>query len=285
MRKLISILSIFSLALFCGYNIHRSTHRFDGIVGMTKKNGSGCYCHDSTATASVSVWIAGPDTVPPGEERMYTLFVARDSSVAAGFNVATELGFLGAVDSSEVYWYEDELTHVHPKLATESDTISWEFRYRAPGHTDGLVDTIFSVANVVNLDTMATEADTWDFGENFLVQVSGTTDVRDQGERDNANAPQSFRLYQNYPNPFNPETTISFELPVAASITLTVYDLAGCLVKEVARGDYDPGLHHIVVETARGENLASGIYFYELRAHRGEMGIAFVATGKMLHVK
>ena len=40
-----------------------------------------------------------------------------------------------------------------------------------------------------------------------------------------------FTLYQNYPNPFNPSTSISFSLPQAGQIKISVYDMLG---REVA---------------------------------------------------
>jgi hypothetical protein len=39
--------------------------------------------------------------------------------------------------------------------------------------------------------------------------------------------PLQFQLHQNYPNPFNPSTTIHYEVAVAGSVTITVYDVLG----------------------------------------------------------
>jgi hypothetical protein len=39
--------------------------------------------------------------------------------------------------------------------------------------------------------------------------------------------PVEFALEQNYPNPFNPQTTISYFLPRAMQVSLTVFDLMG----------------------------------------------------------
>ena len=100
--------------------------------------------------------------------------------MAAGFDLATEIGVLGVVDSLDTYWYEDELTHTQPKLSQDSDTISWHFTYRAPDSLYNFVDTIFSAANVVNLDTNATAAD-MEFGRNF--RATGNRDNRCTGLR------------------------------------------------------------------------------------------------------
>ncbi len=76
-------------------------------------------------------------------------------------------------------------------------------------------------------------------------------------------------LYQNYPNPFRPKTTIGFELPVAARVELTVYDVGGRRVATLVRGMRGAGYHEVPFETG-GEpgtgGLASGVYFYKLNA-------------------
>ncbi len=85
-----------------------------------------------------------------------------------------------------------------------------------------------------------------------------------------------FKLFQNYPNPFNPTTTISYSLPRAGLINITVYDITG---KEVARlvNEFKEAGSYDVTFTA--SNLSSGIYFYSLRAD------GFTNTKKMLVIK
>ena len=39
--------------------------------------------------------------------------------------------------------------------------------------------------------------------------------------------PEQFALHHNYPNPFNPITSLRYDLPEQAQVTLTVYDLIG----------------------------------------------------------
>jgi hypothetical protein len=75
--------------------------------------------------------------------------------------------------------------------------------------------------------------------------------------------PSSPRLLQNYPNPFNPATTIEFVIPSRSFVRLTVFDLLGREVAELAGGEMGPGDY-----TARWDATGkpSGVYFYRLEA-------------------
>ncbi len=273
--------SVGVLALFCGYNLHTAVHRFDGIVGMTRKNGIGCKCHNIDPTPSVRVWIAGPDTLSPGESGVYTVSIAADSTRTAGFNIASAVGILTVVDSVHTYWYEDEMTHVTPRPADGMDSVSWQFGYVAPDHVDGMItDTLFSVGNSTNQDTMATDADHWNFGDDFLVTVMDVTDAKSEGGH---GVPGRFAIHQNYPNPFNPTTTVVFDLPVNSSVTASLFDVAGRLVAILEKGFYPAGTHSLHIDAGR-LTLSSGIYLCRLEAVSIHGKIA-ASTIKMALVK
>jgi hypothetical protein len=92
--------------------------------------------------------------------------------------------------------------------------------------------------------------------------------------------PSQIKLNQNYPNPFNPNTFISFYLPVTDNVTLKVFNTLG---KEVATlvNEEKPAGNHVVEfgNSFRINQLASGIYFYQLQAG------SFVYTKKMILMK
>lgn len=71
------------------------------------------------------------------------------------------------------------------------------------------------------------------------------------------NVPARFSLAPVYPNPFNPQATVPFELPAAANVTLTVYDVLGRRVAVLADRLYQAGRHEVVLD---GSRLASGTY-------------------------
>jgi hypothetical protein len=75
-------------------------------------------------------------------------------------------------------------------------------------------------------------------------------------------------LHQNFPNPFNPSTSIRYELPVKTVVMVEIYDVSGGRVARLVDGEEDRGPH--VAEWRglddRGRPVASGVYFYRLRA-------------------
>ncbi|MCP4545133.1 MAG: hypothetical protein GY835_01555 [bacterium] len=93
--------------------------------------------------------------------------------------------------------------------------------------------------------------------------------------------PVALRLHGNYPNPFNPTTTISFDLPRAAEVELTVLDTRGRQVAVLLAGRRQAGAHSVTwrAEDRDGMPLAAGIYLCSLRV-AGDRQV-----GKMLLVK
>ena len=85
--------------------------------------------------------------------------------------------------------------------------------------------------------------------------------------------PKETALLPNYPNPFNPETWLPYHLAHAADVTLTVYDTKGAVVRQLVLGHQPAGFYTARAKAAywngrneSGESVASGLYFYQLRA-------------------
>jgi hypothetical protein len=80
-------------------------------------------------------------------------------------------------------------------------------------------------------------------------------------------SPAGVFLYPNRPNPFRPQTTIIFDLPVAARATVRIYDVGGRLVRTLADGWLPRDSHRAVWNGRddRGGELGPGIYFAQLR--------------------
>ena len=95
-----------------------------------------------------------------------------------------------------------------------------------------------------------------------------------------------FELSQNYPNPFNPETWIPYHLSAASQVEISIYNSTGKLVRRLEVGWQPAGNYQNKDQAAYwdgknkfGESVASGVYFYTIRAGK------YSDTRKMLLMK
>jgi serine protease AprX len=114
-----------------------------------------------------------------------------------------------------------------------------------------------------------------------------------------SSTPTYFTLYQNYPNPFNPTTVIKFNIQdskfkVPLHTTLKIYNVLGQKVRTLVDEEKFPGTYQVIWDGKddEGEDVASGIYFYQLtvrQTHRPEQSRGRVKdrtlTKKMLILK
>jgi hypothetical protein len=100
--------------------------------------------------------------------------------------------------------------------------------------------------------------------------------IASRGKEENNDTPASLLLDQNYPNPFNSSTMLSFSVPGATRLTLTVYDVLGREVTRLADGEFEAGTYSRIWNA---EDMASGIYFYRLHT------MSFSQTKKLLLLK
>jgi len=89
-------------------------------------------------------------------------------------------------------------------------------------------------------------------------------------------SPTSFIMDQNYPNPFNPSTMIRVSIPKNTHIKLTVYNILGEFITELANGEYDSGVYEFNFDAA---GLSSGMYLYRIESSD------FIETKKMMVMK
>ncbi len=85
-----------------------------------------------------------------------------------------------------------------------------------------------------------------------------------------------FALFQNYPNPFNASTVIKFRITKPGVYTLAIYDVQGRKVRQIfskrlTNKEYRQTIHFA--------NVASGIYYYELK------GEGFRQVRKLIYMK
>jgi len=129
-----------------------------------------------------------------------------------------------------------------------------------------------------DLNWFPTQKAAWDAQRD--AEYAAIQDILDNGPdavEAGTNVPVEFALAQNYPNPFNPSTSIQFSLTKSSNVTLKVYDAIGQEVTTLVDG-FKSGNQTYNVEF-NGANMASGVYFYTLRA--GDYSV----TKKMLLMK
>lgn len=122
---------------------------------------------------------------------------------------------------------------------------------------------------------------TWclDSHEAKVIDDTGTTLYKPAiSQNDNSvmiEKPESYTV-SAAPNPFNPSTTISYSIPNATRVKITVYSISGQQIRTLVNGVQDAGTHAVIFD---GADLPSGIYLY--RFETGE----YQTTGKMTLMK
>ncbi|UCH11157.1 MAG: T9SS type A sorting domain-containing protein, partial [Fidelibacterota bacterium] len=177
-------------------------------------------------------------------------------------------------------------------LADGGVSLSWEasaapdvnfyriYRSTTQGFTPSEANEITTTIDLAYVDAVTNPGDYYykiaaeDFNGN-LGEFSLEVDAHITGIED-ADLPTEYALAQNYPNPFNPSTTIKFQLKEAGHVNLVIYDHIGRDVLSLVDQPMSAGYHSVTVGADR---LASGIYFYRIRANE------FAATKKMLLLK
>jgi len=93
--------------------------------------------------------------------------------------------------------------------------------------------------------------------------------------------PIAYTLHQNYPNPFNPITSLRYDLPEQAQVTLTIYDLMGREITQLVNTTQKAGYKSIQWNATDmyGKPVSAGVYLYQILAND------FIQTKKMVFLK
>ncbi len=148
-------------------------------------------------------------------------------------------------------------------------------------YTTSLVD---SLPRFIQSDSLKTAVVLADAGASMylaLARATGTTDnslviPATSVEQTSSAVPATFALGQNYPNPFNPSTAITYSLPAAGRVTLTVYTMLGQRVATLVNTVQNAGTYTASFDASR---LASGMYLYRIEAG------SFSSVKKMMLMK
>gem|GEM_PF-757837 len=231
-------------------NVHSSAYPAGELRGQVHSSPNAAPA-EASSSAPADVTVAGDPTTnlysiswlpvadPDGDTVNYLLQMATD----AGFSSVVSLDAFG-VTNGTVFTVAD--------AARMFDQLT----NRDPGNVD-----IGGSATVYHR-VITTDGSLWNAGPaSSLTLTRGlVTDTEPEGS-----LPTEFTLNGNYPNPFNPTTTIQFDLPETADVTVQVLDLLGREVLAVPSQTMEAGAARSVQINA--SNLSSGIYLYRVIAH------------------
>jgi hypothetical protein len=93
--------------------------------------------------------------------------------------------------------------------------------------------------------------------------------------------PDVYALHQNYPNPFNPVTTLRYDLPEDAMVSIMIYDVMGRRIKSLVNTTQSAGYRSVRWDATNslGEPVSAGMYIYMIKAGQ------FTKTKKMVLLK
>jgi len=99
----------------------------------------------------------------------------------------------------------------------------------------------------------------------------------------------NYSISNNYPNPFNPITKIRYSVPQLAQVQIKIFDVLGKEIAILVNEEKPAGNYEVEFNSHSdaGQNLPSGVYFYQLRIRDPETssGQGFVKTKKMILLK
>jgi hypothetical protein len=234
---------------------HKIEYNYDVVVGLTDGFESGDFTKNGWALSGDVNWIADSTVVyegsysacsgPVGDgqnsELSLTLNFIADGNLAFYRKISSETGYDKLsfyIDGSLIKSWSgnSDWSKVEYGVTSGSHEFKWIFSRDA---------SMGSGSNCVWID-------------NVLATGISTT-----GIFSNDLLPETAVLYQNYPNPFNPVTQIKFALAKATDVKLSVYNVSGQKVAELADDVMNAGTHSVEFD---GSRLNSGVYYYTLLA-------------------
>ena len=120
-----------------------------------------------------------------------------------------------------------------------------------------------------------------DLNNTFTNSLAPSPNGPPVGIPDNSVLPTTFAISQNYPNPFNPTTSIKYQLPQTADVTITIYNLLGQKVRTLVNDKKEAGFYEVEWNGLNDHNVqvATGLYIYRIQA------ADFIQSRKMLLLK
>ena len=143
--------------------------------------------------------------------------------------------------------------------------------YFAAASADLSQRSVVKVGDVVEVRVIGSDGNIESQTRSFKVTPEHLANAVLSVNLDNIGQPMQSQLLQNYPNPFNPETWIPYQLSEDSTVSISIYDTTGQLVRTLLVGHQSAGFYNSQARAAYwdgrnalGERVASGVYFYQL---------------------
>ncbi len=231
-------------------NVHSATYPTGELRGQVLTDGNSAP-GSTVSIAPTSVIISGAGTDVLYDISWLPASDADGDTVNYLLQMATDAGFVDVMSLDAMGTATGVLVTVE-----EAAMLFDDVTMRAPGNIDiGGEITVYH-------RVITTDGSLWTGGAaSSLTLTRGlVTDNETEGS-----LPSEFALQGNYPNPFNPTTTIQFDLPETADVTVQILDLLGREVLSVPSQTLDAGSARSIQINA--SSLASGIYLYRVIAN------------------
>ena len=159
-------------------------------------------------------------------------------------------------------------------LRTDSIVIaSVQGAYFAAANADLARRSIVEAGDVIEVRVIGPDQNVESHTLNFKVTPEDLANAVLSISLDGISQPKLTQLLQNFPNPFNPETWIPYQLSEDSLVSVSIYDTIGRLIRTLPLGYQSAGFYYSQGRAAywdgrneTGESVASGVYFYQLRA-------------------
>jgi len=223
----------------------RLTDPFGGILVSIDMKSVSSYTLDLPALTSLYIITTHPNDAPLPAADV-------DSAIYIGGTSVHLRGTVSPNGSQSLAWFEYGTT---ASYGSTTDTVIV--------YAGSIIGSILGIApdllpgQVYHYRIVASNVNGVFYGEDRTISTSLTA------VEEPADLPQTYFLSPNYPNPFNPSTTIDYQLPEMAQVSLRLYSLLGEEVKTLVDAVQSPGYKSIQVNLS---DLPSGVYIYRLVA-------------------
>jgi hypothetical protein len=253
--------------------INSSGYAHTTYTGYSGAPGSKGYCSQCHGSGTGTIVVSGVPSYYQSSQS-YTITVAHNGgSPIVNFNASTRVGtstsvagtFAGSSNTS-TYSVTNYETGVH---ATTANFDTARYIWTAP--SSGIGTVTFYISGIQgSLNGPST-------------RITMSSAELTSGVSDEIVHPEQFTLAPNYPNPFNPTTTISYQLPTAANVKITIINTLGQAVAIFNNGAQGVGSHSVNWDAT---GMPSGIYLYSIEAvNNSDPTIRYNQTRKMVLLK